>query len=155
MATRVEVVERSEPTRCPLCLDALGPEDARAACEGCGTAHHSACRTELGGCGVLGCRFSVRSPSTGSGPLRERADRYVRTMAMAARVRADRGRPDRVDRAPYAVERLMAWFMNRVAGDSPEARLLVAGGLILGLFVGAFLLVGGVLVGVGALTLGR
>ncbi len=123
MATRVEVVERSEPTRCPLCLDALGPGDARAACEGCGTAHHEACRTELGGCGVLGCRFSVRSPELGAGPLRERADRYVRTMAMAAELR--RARQWR-EREPNALDRWIARVADRVAGNSLVGRLLVS-----------------------------
>ncbi|MDC3378957.1 hypothetical protein OAX78_01580 [Planctomycetota bacterium] len=40
--------------RCPLCLDDLQALVAEV-CAGCGTAHHTVCARELGGCAVLGC----------------------------------------------------------------------------------------------------
>ena len=40
---------------CPYCRTQIGAEDAPTICEGCGTAHHSDCYTENGGCTIFGC----------------------------------------------------------------------------------------------------
>ena len=40
---------------CPYCRTQIGVEDGPIICEGCGTAHHSDCYAENGGCTIFGC----------------------------------------------------------------------------------------------------
>ena len=40
---------------CPYCRTKIGAEDGSTVCEGCGTAHHSDCYLENGGCTIFGC----------------------------------------------------------------------------------------------------
>jgi len=40
---------------CPYCRTRIAAEDAPIICEGCGTAHHSDCYAENGGCTIFGC----------------------------------------------------------------------------------------------------
>ena len=50
----MELRERSNERRCPLCLASLA--GASRACATCGTAYHAACLSELGGCTNPNCQ---------------------------------------------------------------------------------------------------
>lgn len=40
---------------CPYCRTKIGEDEGPLVCEGCGTAHHTDCYTENGGCTIFGC----------------------------------------------------------------------------------------------------
>jgi len=61
---------------CPYCRSQIVAEEGPTVCEGCGTAHHSDCYAENGGCTIFGCskapgdepKLSVSTPELAAMP---------------------------------------------------------------------------------------
>lgn len=79
----LRVRSRRSLATCGYCHDALRPEEAAPACDGCGTVLHSACAAEVG-CATLGCpRTPCADPRQPFRPWRPAAE--VEAEAAAAR----------------------------------------------------------------------